>query len=662
MQLLWKEWRQQKQLFLLGSLAGISFPVFELLVYYKYRHGLSGTGLGGAVVGMLGAFFAILLAVATTSDDTRAGVDDFWQSKPIQSWKLFTAKFLLAVLILPASFLFVMSPDFITGYYTQGKFAYSNWAVFCFTYPIALMVFAATMLFTVLLRDAAKAVLMAIWLGLLIYFLPLLVRQLDWMNVFEQLDNASHASVLEYLLFVAVAVSASIVCVILCVVAFERKWRWCPGQKTIAWITGFSAAFIFGLSMLQAGSNLGPVTTHNSKEIISEISFREKPLNKYDWTGQTLGDDEIYREPSNPAAACFKGEFMFRISTGTQMSKELLNPKLMHGGDPDLPRLNWKTPLKEHFFLDIYHLPYTKEGFHLSETRFFVGRNQPQKVLGCFVRDKRLYVSYRPQSPVKPEDAGRAAQAPVRFLIVDVSDPNQPRRISDEVISQPKTWSGGIMVNYRQYCYIHDGDQLLILSVERPDEPEIAGRIDKNSFGNELTQWAPQQMSVIGNRLICNDGERILIFDLTEPANPRPIYSGSISNWWVPGEENMIRAITCANEIMYVATKSGLFVFELRPDQNGMLTAGTIGRRGATAIERLAGRSPRKLMLKNNFLVEGAGGFGVLVYDVSDSTRPGRAYHGQTPSYITDIGIWDGLVYMVNYGQDIVFLDIPRVK
>ncbi len=670
MMILWKEWRQQRPLFLLGCLAGIIFPVFEVL--FELEPGYErGTNFGGFIVFVFGAFFAILLAVATTYSDLQKGIDDFWQSKPLKSLRLFIVKFLLASVVLLASFLFVMSPDMITAFFTSYKFASDSWAVFFFTYPIALMMFAVAMFFTVLLRDSAKAVLMAIWVALLVYFLPLLVRQLNWLNVFEQFGDILRVSVLRFLPFAIFTIVVSITCVILSVIAFKRKWLWNPGQKTIAWTLGLSAAFIYGLSVLQAGCNLEYAKMHKNKEIVSKISFWEKPLNRYDWTGEVLGDDRIYRQRRNPAEVCFKNDLMFRISTGTQISKELFDPNIYKDIDPDMSRLYWKTwkkPLKQHFFLDIYHLPYSKEGFHLSETRFFatspIGRNELQKILGCFIRDNRLYAAYSPQSPANSEDKGKMVIAPVRLLIVDVNDPNQPRRISDKVISQPKTLPGGVMVDYGQYCYIHDGEQLLILSIAHKDEPQIVNQVDKNSFDNRLEYMlpVPGRISVIRNKLVCNDLERIMILDLTEPANPRPIYYDSISNWWTPGRDNKIGAVTYSEGIMYIATNTGLFIFELKPGENGMLCAKMIGRRRATPIERFTRRRPNELMLKGNLLIESAESFGVLAYDVSNPVRPKRIYHAETLNHTTDIGTWDGLVYMVNFGKDVVFLDIPKAE
>ena len=164
MKILWKEWQQQKWLFLFGCLAGIFVPVFEMLESGRHR-GVYRTNSGSAVVLVLGAAFAIILSVATTYADTRKGLDNFWQSKPIRIWRLFVTKFVVGALVLLIGFLFIMSLDFWSKYQLRNQIDEFAWAALCHTYPIALMLFAATMFLIVLLRDAAKTVLLAIWAG-----------------------------------------------------------------------------------------------------------------------------------------------------------------------------------------------------------------------------------------------------------------------------------------------------------------------------------------------------------------------------------------------------------------------------------------------------------------------------------------------------------------
>ncbi|MBN2455279.1 MAG: hypothetical protein JXB29_01880 [Sedimentisphaerales bacterium] len=706
MQLLWKEWRQQKWLILVGSLAGITLPIFEWLNNSKFKPQINNTETGSIAVLICGVLFAIILSAASTHHDLKKGTDNFWQSRPLTTHKLFITKFLIAAILLFLAFLFVQSIDFVT-HSRQDSFPTLARAALTYTYPIALIAFSLTMFLIAIMRDTAKAVLLAIWAALLIYFLPLLTNTLHWLNIFEVMDqpsmtlsiidyliwltslpeNIGHGvsinrpawmphnfyqvidskvqvsnaknlwyiitspEYLRYLLFVTFTAIASALCIFLTVKAIKNNWRWRPEQKTIAWTLGLSAAFIFAVAMLQAGHNLGIVRTHNNREIISIISLWEKTENKYNWTGETIGDDQIHRRTGGQTTTYIKDDLMFRISIGSQINT-----------DPNGPRLNWKTPLKQHFFFDIYRFPYTKEGFHLSETRFFVtnpiARNYPQFIFGSFVRNDRLYAAYRPQSPEQQKDR-RIYENPLHFLTVDVSNPNEPKRISDTEISQPKSWNG-TMTNYNEYCYINDGDRLLILSVAERDKPEIIGQVDLDL---NWPKFPDRQICVIEDKLICNDRWQIAIFDLAKPPEPKLVFYEAFKEKEEGNREEYIGAITYKQGIVYAAKKSGIFVYKLTEDENGNLTSEMIGHRRATPVERLAGRQlPERLILINDMLVESANFFGVLVYDVSDPTRPRRAYHGENLSYTTDIGIWNELLYMVDHSNQLIFLEIPKAN
>ncbi len=705
MMILWKEWRQQRWLFVLGCLAGITVPIFDGVASLRHTETFRSDA-GSAVVLSCGGLFAIILAIATTHYDTRKGVDDFWQSRPLKAWKLFTTKFLLAAIVLCAAFMFTLSLDFATHLERNSSAAFA-WLAFCYTYPIALLLFSVAMLFVVLLRDSAKAVLLAIWAALLVYFLPLLVPWLGWMNLFEQMEVTRRKSVLQfliwslssawrqpgakifrpvgipvsvyrlscwqalwqivtspeylqYLLFLVVAIAASVACVVLSIIAFRRKWRWQPGQKTIAWTVGLSAAFIFCVSMSQAGHNLQLVKIHNGREIVSKISFWVQAENEYNWTGEALGDDEVRRQPHRPeAVCCVQGDLMFRVSTGYQAGK-------------DQKRLDWDTPVKQHFFLDIYRFPYTREGFHLSETRFFatppIARNRAQYILGCFVRGDRLYVVYRPISPDDKKPATDADVDPIRLLVADVSNPNEPRRISDEEIARPNIWGGGSVACYGRYCYVSDFSELLVLSLANHDKPEIVATVTLPQLGlnaPKLKYFPARQMQIAQGKLIClsASGAQVVMFDLAEPTKPQPIYYGEFEMPRYTYDGKWVGAVAYANGILYVTTQSGIYLYELTPGENGMLRGQMVGRRKATPIERMAGRRTlTRLIVRGNLLIEAANSFGVLVYDVSEPARPRRLFHGETPNYTSDIGIWDGLTYAVNYGTQLIFLDVPNGK
>jgi hypothetical protein len=717
MKLLWKEWQQQKWIIFSGLLAGVSFPVFECLLVWN-RNGYFRTDTGSGVLLAGGAIFAVILAIATMHHDIRKGVDSFWQSKPVRIWKLFTVKFLLGALLLYVIFLATISLDLITHFSRDNNFSFA-WAALCYTYPIGLCLFGLSMFIMVLTRDAAKTAFLAIWAGLLIYFLPLMFRGLEWMNIFERLNNRQQPSVVEnlmwlfslpekvasgmtiyrpsgvpvsmyqmnwsqallytigspaylrYLLFVAVFFVASIVCVLLSVKSLRYNWRWRPGQKSIVWALGISAAAIFGFAMFQVGHNLVPAKELNGKQLINPV--------QYDWNympaslreglpeGHWIGSD-----PSSfggtPDLMCVKDDLMFRFTMGYQSDK---------GVD------EWDTALIRHFVLQVYQFPYAEKNsassvkvpdFVVGATKFF--QTEPvirmnQDVLGCFIRGDRLYAAYRPLH--KKGEHGKnnypGSLNPMYFITFDISAPALPKVVSNMEISNSDHFGSG-MADSGNYCYINDGSQLMILSVENRDQPEIVRKITfEDDFMNRPTElgpglktmaWFPAwRLQITGDKLVCWDRSRITMLDITNRLEPQVIYDESFNDKYYI-RSNGIEELAFRNETLYLGSDDGIFVLALEPNEEGFYTSRLLGQRRATPLEKLASRNPGELLLSGDYLIEQAGGFGMLVYDVSNPSKPRRVYHAQVDSFANDIGFWNGLLYMQEYYCKTSFYKLPE--
>lgn len=732
MKILWKEWHQQRWLFLFGCLAGITLPIFEMFGNAKYRS-TSPTGMGGAAVMVCGALFAIILAVATTYNDSKKGLDNFWQSKPLHIWKLFAVKFILGAVVLSTSFLFVMSLDFWSEYKLHQQIDQTAWTGFCYTYPIALFLFAATMFLLVVLRDSAKTVLLAIWLALLIYFLPLLIGSLGWLNIFEQLDGSnrrysllqyiiwrcslpenfeavgmvqrppgipvsyysiswtkllwqilSSPGYLQYLFFLGVAIAGSVGGVVLTVIAFKHNWRWRPGQKTIAWTLGLSAAFIFGVAMLQVGHNLEPIKEWNGKKIVDPAIF--------DWSympasfvkegipeGQLVTWQKMYFDHYHDAV-CVKDDLMFRVSCGYQWMKNKKPPK-------------YEDEVIRHFVVQIYRFPYwdnsditVSEGmkqlpdFVAGAMRLFstepVRRYGNQSALGCFVKDSYLYTAYRPQ---KNKENGRLDinNMPIYFATIDISNPEKPTLVENIEIKSTTNFTRGF-ANYGDYCYLSDGAQLVIISVAQTGSPEIVRQIpyvvgggkcgtvknEKDDYSFDLGDdpgFPSRSFSVIGDKLLCNSYTRIAILDLVEPTKPKVIYDESLVKQQF-SENERIQATAYRDNYIYISTNNGLYIRKLAKQADGTFASELVGKRIATPIERLAGRQPLELLFHKDYLVEASGGFGLIVYDVSDPSHPKRVYHAATRDRANDVGIWNDLIYIQNHGFKVHFFDIPETN
>ena len=690
MSILWKEWRQQRLIFVLGCGLGVVFPVFDLL--QRSRHGWGGTLVGSGIVACCGALYALILGVATTQDDVRRGVSEFWQSRPVRPQRIFTTKLLLAAGLLLAVFLCIECLDLAYGDYWGSR--RTAWNILTVTWPIALLLFSASMFFTALMRDSAKSVMAALWLGLLIYCLPLLANSLGWMNVFNMLYEGGreqpsilmdivapmlrghgqaagqavsqsvaapvrvvHTSLsgfvwrilgspdyLRYLVFVAAMTTGVVACLALSTMAVKRQWRWQPGQKTLAWTIGLSAALIFSLAMFQVGHNLEPATTYNGRWIDPTLRFASQAAHTYDWAASSPSEWSLgYRQYSwGGARICTDGQYLYTAASyiGDSGTKDAL----VYDGQ-----------------LDICQFPGTTgTAAILSRTRFAAARRLPMNmhraitVHTMVVKDGRLFLAYQVYLPAEgeaqdfqaasqrnPEAAysrDPAGEFSLRVLVADVSDPAIPRRIADEEVDRSRTpvsQDKGDSV-YGQFCYLWGQKDLLVVSLADAEHPKVVRKISIGDFG--LHAYGPrliQQVSVVNDKLLCVGPLAVLLLDLADPQAPRMVFRRFLES--IQWEEAIFAALY-ADDLLYLSMGSGLEIYRLSPTPSGELHDELVGRRRTTPLERLAGRRPHELMLRQKYLYEADERFGVLVYDVTDPSRPHRAYHAGSDDYIQTIG------------------------
>ncbi len=715
MKILWKEWRQQRMFFFLGCFLGILFPLFEVLDGLRCGKEIR-TDMGTGIVLGLGSLFALILAVATTYDDVRKGTFEFWQSKPVSPAKLLTVKFLVGAVILYVAFLITQSLDFISCFKTRRYNLEFIWQAFSLTWPIAVMIFSVAMFLTILIRDAAKAVLMAIWAALLVYFLPLLIGQLRWFNIFEQLrgDHRGKSVVLflmdivigyinyffvslpphvtnrirvpvvemtlfqslwsiistpeylHYLVFLGVNLGISLACVVLSVKAVKRRWCWDPGQKTIAWTLGLSGMFIFGLSMFQIGHNLQPLTTYQGKPFDPTFKFYDTPEKTIDWL------DPIQAGPMFSAPQQWS---YYNYNSTRQFTTDSLMGLVSIISEKGI---KWQSPVpaRDDWWIDLYQFPVSgKPTRHLSKIRFF-STNSPSfpswshHIAACFEKGNNLFIAYQPRFKSEKKNPSRddPGYCTIRFFVADIRNPKAPKLISDQELYRPEKFGlqreAGCS-NYDDYCYIGLADELLVISIANPNKPRIVKKIPSSDFQLKEDSIPNMRFNIEGKNLICSAYDRILILDLKDPESPRKIFFQKFEKEFT--DRNGISAVVFSNGFLYLAHESGITVYQLKEGPDGRLVAEHVGSRPATPLERMAGRQSIQLLIDRNRLFEAAGSFGVLVYDISNPAAPKRIFHGgEEMQCVNSLGTWNGLFYIANSSYSrtarLTFLKIPAGK
>jgi hypothetical protein len=435
---------------------------------------------------------------------------------------------------------------------------------------------------------------------------------------------------LRYLVFVGVMMVGSVAGLVLSMVAVKRQWFWQPGQKTLAWTIGLSAAVIFSLAIFQVGHNLEPATTYNGKPIHPVLLRTPEVHPTYDWAGPPAApaswNQAGYGWPG--PRICTNGDHLLAVQAANQ--------------DPTkyVPRYDG--------LLDIYQHPrVTGTGKILSRTRF-ISTDAPEGLQFpvVSVTDNRLFIAYQVCLPTEAQARPQARQAPslfsLRMLVADVSDPAQPKRLGDVELDHSRNLvfqARGDSL-YGDFCYIWGQTELLVVSVADAERPQVVRRIGLSDTDRSLTV---EQLTVVGDKLLCVGHGVILLLDLADPQAPRPVFR---HNYRFAGLE--YTTALYADDLIYLSTGAGLEIHRLRRTPTGEFRDEPLGQRRATPLERLAGRQPTELLLRQGMLYEADTRFGLLVYDVSDPTRPRRAYHAAGQGYTTTIGTWEGLLYMNN--------------
>jgi hypothetical protein len=683
MKTLWKEWRQQRGLVVFGVCAGILWPLIEVVGNHVTRK-VWFTNLGSGIVAGGGAIFAVFLAMATGHADLRRGLDTFWQTRPVRIGRIFVVKLVMATALLATAFVVIMAPDVWTGLLRvtgdrRDFVSWPSWSVFWITWPMASLLFGAGLFFMALMRDMAKAAFVTVWFGLLVHFLPLFFNALGPLNVFERFDNpyrdAEFFRQLPRVLhvtwtmgivpsiqwdgsllprtdlpeFLVIAFGGALAFTLLAVQAVKRNWRWQPGQKTIVWTLGASAALIFAIALFQVRSDLRPATQKDGQALVNPMPL-EWPV------------------PPLPQAVKDRGSTLFRNGTSGRIEQGsyLYVLSLAYESDHPLTYKEWDKPVYRHLVLHTYRFPSQPNPSPLCCGGLVIASMEEMEkpgigwpIRGSYVRGDRLYVA----------SLTRVGHPKTCVATLDISNPEQPRLVGTLEIPGVGYYGSGF-VGHGDRAYILGGNQWTVLSLGQPDQPVVAVQRTSTSPRGGVPPQLPRRLSelpslslpyglssqIAGNHLLWTDGSTLAMVDLSDPNDPMLVCYEDLRATEAEGY-TQVSAVAIAQDHLYLSSRRGLVVRRLLRHPDGHWSSEKIGHRAATPLERLSGRNVSEILLCDNRLIESDRDFGLLVYDVSDPVRPRRAMHSDL--YSDGIGIWNGLLYGMDRDQVNLF-DLPR--
>jgi ABC-type transport system involved in multi-copper enzyme maturation permease subunit len=262
--LAWKEYRETRW-FLWGGLALFVGPmVFELWANFEANGGLYTDTGEGMVLG-LGGVLAVFLAVAVTSRDLRSPLDTFWRSRPIGTMRMMAVKYMVGLVILLAVTLVTMVFQETVRFFGLrylGRFPlvrpFAGWVVFGHTFVLVL-VYSLSFLIGCLVRQAAQAAILSVAAGLLIYFVPVLIPQLQVVGVIPLLTTMITGGQMNwgrYAAYVAAMLGGSGAAFVLSIAAVRGQWRVRADQRLIYWSLGGMLILLLAAAALSLHSNM----------------------------------------------------------------------------------------------------------------------------------------------------------------------------------------------------------------------------------------------------------------------------------------------------------------------------------------------------------------------------------------------------------------------
>ena len=251
---------------------------------------------------------------------------------------------------------------------------------------------------------------------------------------------------------------------------------------------------------------------------------------------------------------------------------------------------------------------------------------------------------------------------------MDISDRKLPRKVNEVVLGSPPNIFC-VSVNYRNCFYVVYDRGLGTYSLEDPHAPELLHSIDSEQLEFHASDdrfRIPNRISLFEDKLICHVPHNVMIFDLVDPENPAMISARTIvdrdSGHNYNDDKAGICAIAFSEGHLYCSSRGGLTVYRLEMLPSGRYDLKEVGKRSATPLEQLAMRWPRGLFRHQDLLIENAGPFGVLAYDITDPTRPRRKYHATTSRWVQKVGLYRQMLYTLSGpqgGPELNLFEIP---
>ncbi len=644
--LLWKEWRQSWQMLVGALIALVALPLGLNALVTLYANALmipwSWTpGIAALVLIFASPLLAMILAARIFCRDFGADVETFLLAKPVKTSSIVAAKYLAGFGVLAAVIAICAGLELllaaVTGTLDQfGKDWFDLSRIVCGELPAVVLIFTATAAAGVWLRRTTSAALVGLLVAGLWYALPLMFRGLRGVNVLAaMLDSIFSKGGLRHMLpYVLGTLAAACAAAVLSVrlARWPAQWQVKPKQLAIGAAAAILAMFL-GITS-QVGNNLKVVESRCSQpgSLLTNAEYQVG-------VGPVLVGRTVVCATGGATLQFFKW-------TDDQRLVALWRPDLDEpepGGTRELPvdighgSVRQLVPAGDDRLLVLVDSS-TREPTRRGSSRF---DRFDQLTLVCVQlsdNDKpqvtgEVLLWQRQRSPEDDERAQVDAELAVsgRYGYLAWRQPGDKRRESEtelRVIDLSPQALGEVLAteqlgNFVVPC-IRKVDDRLILGGE--STLMVEGR---TGDGHIYYQQGRNVMTM------GSGWPRILEFDISDPSRPRrlaelprlprlpkPELSGSL--WRTQ------TAVLFDGQHLFMVDHGSLRVYALASDGKSWEL---LGRRRSGFLETTLGGSCRPVLRDNDRLYTHSWGFGMLVFDISDPSRPRRIAHW---SYIGD--------------------------
>lgn len=253
--LAWKEWHETRAFLWigLGVLAGLP-TIAGLEAMAQYHHQFEITASPWVVI--FGGVLAIFVAAGATCRDLGDRLENFWRSRPIGAARLMLVKYFvgLAVVLIACVLPLILEVQFNRD---KNAVLLMIWMPFLW-----LALYSLGFLAGCLVRSTAHAAMLGLSAMLLVYFLPVVLPPLQWMNVtvitddFVTFGTWPDICTRGHLAFAAGMLGLAVLAIAAALLAVRRGWRIESGRKMMYGAVSAAVLILFGSAAFQLGTNL----------------------------------------------------------------------------------------------------------------------------------------------------------------------------------------------------------------------------------------------------------------------------------------------------------------------------------------------------------------------------------------------------------------------